>query len=466
VEYEAPPNGFRTFLIVLITQGISVLGNAMSFFAITVWLTQTLYPSLEQKPQLAMALTAVGLAFALPAILIAPIAGAWADRHDRRRTMLCMDVAAGVLTLGMACMLWAGSMSLWNLVAMLALTAVVGQFHGAALDTSYAMLVANEALPRANGMIQTMFSLSGILAPGLAATLVALPSLARQGRLPALLSVLFSRVSDGAPFVMVADSLTFFVAAGALAVVSIPSLTRADQDGGSGRTRRSMWADVKEGARYIVDRRPLLLLLGIFAASNLALGPLGTFSPMILKFKLAPDWMARGMTFETAMALLGTVRAVGGLAGGFLISTWGGLRKRRVYGVLVPLAVGGLTQAAFGLSSTLFMAAAVSALSAATFPIANAHSQSIWQHQTPREMQGRVFAVRRVIAQCTAPLSTAAAGWAAAKIDPGIALAILGAFVAALAIAQSFNPIMLRVEDKEWLDRMAAGKAALTNAGG
>ena len=57
--YQAPPNGWRTFLIVWATQSISVFGSALTGFAITVWLTTTMYPNPEQKPQLAWALSAL-----------------------------------------------------------------------------------------------------------------------------------------------------------------------------------------------------------------------------------------------------------------------------------------------------------------------------------------------------------------------------------------------------------------------
>lgn len=458
MEYEAPKNGFRTFLFVLATQGISVVGNIVGFFATTIWLTQILYPGPGQKAQLSMALSAVGLAFAVPAIVVAPVAGAGVDRHDRRRTMLYMDLAAGVVSLVMAWMMQKGLMNLWGLMVTLVLSAIIGQFHAAGLDTSYAMLVSNKMLPRANGMVQTVFALTGIVGPGIAAGLIALPSLASQGRVFPF-SGPVSQMASGVPLAFVVDAITFFIAAVALAVVRIPSPQRADLTNGA---KKSMWVDVREGARYIVDRRPLLMLLITFAAANFALGPLGVFYPLLMKFRLAADWTARGMTFETSMALVNSVRAIGGVAGGFVISAWGGLQKRRVLGVLVPLALAGAAHAALGLSGTLYFAAGASALAAAMIPLANAHSQSIWQHQTPREMQGRVFAVRRVIAQCTGPVSTAMAGWAGAVLDPGVVLAILGAFVAVLSLGQTLNPVIHKVEDKEWLDDMASKKAEST----
>ena len=76
-----------------------------------IWLTQTLYPRPEQKPQLSFALAAMGLAFALPTVFGAPLAGAWADRHDRKRTMMVMDFANGILSLIMCWLILSGSLS-------------------------------------------------------------------------------------------------------------------------------------------------------------------------------------------------------------------------------------------------------------------------------------------------------------------------------------------------------------------
>ena len=66
MTYQPPPNGWRTFLIVWATQSVSVFGSALTFFAITIWLTQTMYPLPEQKPELAIALSLVSLAGGLP----------------------------------------------------------------------------------------------------------------------------------------------------------------------------------------------------------------------------------------------------------------------------------------------------------------------------------------------------------------------------------------------------------------
>ena len=85
-------------------------------------------------------------------------------------------------------------------------------------------------------------------------------------------------------------------------------------------------------------------------------------------------------------------------------------------------------------------------------------AMTIWQTQTPRELQGRVFSVRRVIAQFSFPLGTALAGVFGGLFNPGIVIAIMGAVLAVFCIAQLFNPYLLQVEDKTFLDELAARK--------
>jgi MFS family permease len=459
MTYQAPPNGFRTFLIVWVTQSISVFGSALTFFSINIYLTQTLFPAPEQKPQLAAALSAISLAFALPVVFGAPIAGAWADRHDRKRTMMAMDFLNGLLSLVLVWLMLEQALQLWILILLTVLVSTVTAFHSSAFDTSYAMIVPEEQLPRANGMMQTIWSLSGILSPMIAAFIIALPELARQGKIPGPIGDRLAGLSDGAPLAIGIDAITFFMASATLIFLNIPSPKRTDLGGDGLKPKKSLWSDVKQGGLYIWHRRPLLWLLGTFTVANFVAGPMGVFQPLLVKFNLAVDWGSRGFTFETALATLATIASVGGVVGGVFISAWGGLKSRRVYGVLIPLIISGVAQIVLGLSSLLFLTAAMFFVMDAMIPIMNSHSQTIWQTQVPRELQGRVFSVRRLIAQCTWPLSTALAGWAGGLFNPGTVVAVLGAILAVFCVAQLFNPYLMRVEDKAWLDELAASQA-------
>ncbi len=455
-HYQAPPGGWRTFLIVWVTQSVSVIGSALTGFAITIWLTTVLYPDPAQKPQLAWALSALNLALAIPVVFGAPIAGAFADRHDRKRIMIAMDTANGLVSALTVFLIVTRQLNLFGLIAIGVLSSLITAFHSAAFDTSYAMLVPPEKLPRANGMMQTIWSLSGILAPSVAATLISLPALVRGGKLPAFAASL-GHIQDGAVLAIGVDGLTFFLAALAPLFLFIPSPRRADLVQAGGRAR-SMKADILEGAAYIWRRRSFLWLLGTFTVANLISGA-QVLLPLLLKFQLSADWTARGMTFETALAALTTTTGAAGVAGGLLISAWGGLKQKRVFGVLVPLLMNGIGTVLFGLSTGLIMACAALALCDMMVPVLNAHSQAIWQTQTPHELQGRVFSVRRLIAQFSWPASSFLMGLLASHYDPGRIISLMGLVLVVWCVANLFNPYLRRVEDREWIEARAKGKA-------
>lgn len=451
-HYIPPPNGWRTFLIVWVTQSVSVFGSALTIFALNIWLITTVFPAPEQKPDLAWALSLINIAFAIPIVFFAPISGAWADRHDRKTTMILCDVGNGVAASILLALIFTHQFNVPMLIVLVFVQAMITSFHNAAFDTSYAMLVPEEKLPRANGMMQTIFSLSGIVSPAIAATLIALPSLARQGSLPSLFAPL-GAIQDGAVLAVSVDALTFFAAAVVPIFLFIPSPTRTDLHTTTG-AKKSLWADVKEGALYIWHRRSFLWLLGTFTVANFSAGAF-VLMPLIVKFQLEVDRMARGFSIEAALALLNTAGSVGGVIGGVAISAWGGLKKNRVYGVLVPMIFAGIALMVTGASPWLFLTAASLALAQGLNPMLNAHSQAIWQTQVPRELQGRVFSVRRLIAQFSWPASTLIMGALASRFEPGVLMMALGLIFALAAASGLINPYLRRVEDKEWIEAQA-----------
>lgn len=458
--YQPPPNGWRTFVITWFTQSVSVFGSELTFFALSVWLMQTLYPRPDQKAELALALSLQALVSMITRLVAMPFAGAWADRHDRKRTMMAMDFANGIISGLLALLVVIQVLNLPILLVLMALHTIIAVYHNSAFDASYAMLVPEAKLGRANGMMMSIWSLSGILSPTLAAAIVALPALLRQNGQTGPIAAL----PDGTALAMGLDAISFFFAAVMLIFLRIPSPQRAELHSAGGRPQKTMWSDVKEGLRYILDRRPMLWLLGTFAVVNLLSSPVGVFQRLQLKFNLEPSWLAQGMSFEAALALMATVGSVGGLAGGLLISAWGGLKRKRVYGVIIPIMISGAATLGLGLSAGIYLAAVMILTSSAMMPIMNSHSQTIWQTQTPRELQGRVFSVRRVIAQFTTPIGAALAGILGGQFDPAFVIALSGALMLGFGAVQLFNPFLLRVEDKAWLDGMAAEHEAKRNS--
>ena len=216
MAYAPPQHGFRTFVIVWLAQSLSVIGSGMTGFALNVYLAPVLYSAPEQKAELALAFTLLNLGFTIPFVFGGPVAGAWADRHDRRLIMIITNTASGLTSLLTFILMLAGYLEVWMLVCIGILAAAGSTFHFAAFDASYAMLVPDRLLPRANG--------TRIISPALAAAIIALPSL-----LPRNLALFASlALKDGTALVIAIDAVTFLLCAVVLLIVQIPSPTRSD----------------------------------------------------------------------------------------------------------------------------------------------------------------------------------------------------------------------------------------------
>jgi hypothetical protein len=118
---------------------------------------------------------------------------------------------------------------------------------------------------------------------------------------------------------------------------------------------------------------------------------------------------------------------LGGLLGGLLLSAWGGPR-RKVHGVLLGMAFNSLFESVLlGLGQNVYIWTASAFLGMLFVPLLNGSNQAIWQAKVAPDVQGRVFATRRLIAQISTPLAMLAVGPLADKIfepamQPGGAL--------------------------------------------
>jgi hypothetical protein len=198
---------------------------------------------------------------------------------------------------------------------------------------------------------------------------------------------------------MIVDIVSFAFAIGALLFVHIP---QPEQSEAGREGQGSLWQESAYGFRYIFRRPSLLGLQLVFTGGNFFSG---------LAFTLmAPMILARTGNDELIFGSVQSAGAVGGVVGGLLMSAWGG-PKRRVLGVLGGWLLFGLLGAMLlgvGQGLTVWMVAGF--LGALFSPIINASNQAIWQAKVEPDVQGRVFAVRRLIAWLVMPIAQLLAG--------------------------------------------------------
>jgi MFS family permease len=281
------------------------------------------------------------------------------------------------------------ALEVWHLYGLAFISAIAGAFQWPAFSAATTMLVPKEHLGRAGGMTQIGEAVSQLLSPALA-------------------GVLF--VSIGLGGIILIDLFTFLVAVSTLLLVSIPEPVRAVPIPG---VKPSLWKEIRFGWDYIMARRGLLLLLLYFATVNFGFGftnPL--FVPLVLEISGPQE---AGLAFS--------VLGLGSVAGTLIMSAWGG-PKRRVYGVLGSGIWAGIAFFFHGVAPLLWVVAVAGFLFNLSMPIMAASSQALWQTKTAPNVQGRVFSVRRLIAQFTAPLGTLIAGplvdrWLQPAMEPG-----------------------------------------------
>ena len=448
VNLAPESRGWRTFLTLWASQSLSLLATNLAWFAVTIYFTAEVYAADSQRAQLALIVGALGLLTSLPQIALAPFAGSVTDRYSRRSIMLICDAASVVIALLITLLIWHGSVSVPLLLLGILLGRVASVFHESAFEASYAMLLPDAQLARANGMMQTTYSAGAIVAPALAAIIIALPGRFENG---------LWGLTNGTALVMGLDTLSFVVATLVLLLLRIPSPQERPEKG----QKADFWGDFNLGLNYITRRRPLLLLLLSITAINFSLAGVNLYETLLARFTLEADFVRRSLSFESGYAILTTVTSVGTLLGGLLISTWGGLKRQRLLGVFVPILLQTLAVTTMGLSHSLLLTSAALLVFGVCFPVTGAHLAAIWMSQVPREFQGRVFSVRRVLGQSSIPLSMVIFSLLSARFAPGPVVATLGAGALLVVIWAFFNPQIRRVEDRDYLDELASGGGKL-----
>jgi MFS family permease len=368
-QTEAHPKGMRTFLIIWLGELVSMIGSGLSGFAMSVWV----FNKTHQATPFAMTVLLANL----PRILLSPLAGSLADRWNRRWLMILADIGSALTTLAAVLVFFTGELQIWHIYILVALSSVCGAFQEPAYQASVTMLVPKKDLVRASGMMQLGQAISPLLTPLLA-------------------GVLF--VAIGLQGIFLIDFITFFFAIGALLIVHIPQPEAVEVQGHEGQ-HPSLWNDTRFGWHYLLQRPGLFGLLWYFALVNFLLNfAMVLLGPLVLSYSTA-----------SGLGIVQMAAGAGMLLGSIAVSVWNGPKKR------IPLVIGLLAFAALalaltGLRASLVITAVGIFLMLMAIPMASASSQAVFQGKVEPGVQGRVFAIRSLIAQSIMPLAYVLAG--------------------------------------------------------
>jgi MFS family permease len=357
-------SGWRRFLGLWAAQTASMTCGGLTVFALGIWICE--------RTGSATDFALLSVATMLPSVLALPLAGTLVDRWGPRRSLVAADLGGAVRGVVLALLFLAGVLAGWKLLAVLAAGALVTALHWPAYTSATTGLVDDARLPRAAAMMNLGYVGYQVLAPAIGAVLL---------------------VSIGLAGVLAIDVGSYVVAVLAILVLGVRrSVERPATPTGT------VWHELRI-ALLDVKRRGLLRLSVYVALTYLPGGLVVALStPLVLTF--ATPVMA---------GLVTSVFGLGMFAGGG-VSTW--LAKstngmRRLVRFDFAMAVG-MLMIGLGASTLLISVAGFVFLFGLTGHMSE--EQALWQTRVPAELQGRAFALRRMITWSLLPVSYALAG--------------------------------------------------------
>lgn len=203
----------------------------------------------------------------------------------------------------------------------------------------------------------------------------------------------------------------------------------------------SVWQEMTAEFQYVWSWRGLLFLFVALAAMRFFMAPAFSLIPLMVTEHFG------GGAFE--LAWLNSAHGFGFVTGGFLLSLWGGFKRKSVTALLglVGVGVGSLI---FGLvpSGAFGVAIAVMFVRTAMIPMMRSSVMTIFQTYVPPEMQGRVFTLLLSSISLMTPFGLALGGPVAERFGVPIVFVITGIGCLVVSLVWVLNPTILHLEDR------------------
>jgi MFS family permease len=353
VEPIAPARLGRSFRWLLAATTINNVGDGVAISA-----GPLLVASLTRDPLLvSMAL----LSEYLPVLLFGVLGGAAADRFDRVRMVVAVNMARAAVLAVLVATIVTGTVNIAVVLVALFVLGTAETFADSASSTLVPGLVARKDLGIANARMQGAFLLTNqLLTPPIGAFLFA--------------------VGMALPF---ATNAACFVL-GALLVSRVVTSTKAELQL---RERPGLRAEMVEGIRWLVAHPPMRTLALTIFAFNVTYGAAWSVLVLYAVDRLGMD--------EVGFGLLTTAIAVGGVVG---IVAYGALERR--FSLADIMRVGLLIETVTHLSLALTTSPAIALATLVVFGahafVWNTTSTVVRQRAVPDELLGRVTGVYRV----------------------------------------------------------------------
>lgn len=420
---------YRNYRLFFAGQIISLTGTWMTNVAVS-WLAYRLTGS-------AMLLGVVGFSGQILIFLLAPVAGIFVDRWDRRRLLIATQTLSMLQSFALAALTLSGRVDITALIALCVAQGCINAFDMPCRQAfAVEMIDKKEDLGNAIALNSSMVNVARLLGPSIGGIVIA---------------------AAGEGWCFLIDGASFSAVIGALAAMRVPE--RPARDGAEAGALRQM----REGWNYAFGFAPIRSILLLMALVSL------TGFPFMVLVPVFTAEILRGGPHT--LGFLMTASGGGALLGALWLAT-----RRTVLGLerAIPLAAGilGAGLVLFCFARTLWLSMALMLLTGFGFIIQIASSNTILQTIVEDDKRGRVMSLFTMAFLGAAPFGSLLAGGLAEVFGVsntfafGGACCILGAlwFARELpALRKAVRPIYVKMGI---LPELAAGvKSAVEPAG-
>lgn len=326
----------------------------MQIFALGILVVQI--AAREGAPELApFYLGLMGLARAVPGIALTLLAGAVADRVDRRRLLVITQSTMALTSAVLAVVAYAGAATIPIVLIASVIQSAAFAFDNPARQSMVPRLVPLPMLPSAIGMQSAAFNGASIIGPLLAGLLF---------------------IPIGIPGLLAVNAVSFAVIIGALALMRpVPPLTSRSV---------SLLASILLGARYVRKNPTLVWILVVSGTVFSTVGPMGALLPAV-----AGESLYNGVSW---LSLLLTALGLGAFIGAVFVMNVG--RFRRLGRMFVAGAVvNGMGLVAFAVTSEPVVSLLVAFVIGLSGTLMAGMGNNILQATTADVYRGRIMSL-------------------------------------------------------------------------
>jgi MFS family permease len=386
----------RNYRLFFAGEAISMVGTWMQA-VVQGWLVYKLSSS-------AFWLGAIAFCTQFSAFLVSPIAGVTADRIDRRKILMLVELAGMMQAFLLAILFLTGHIALWQIALLASVLGVCNSFE---IITRHSFAV--DIVGKAD--LTSAISLNSIIING------------SRVAGPALAGLLIAWMNEGWCFLL--NSLSY------LATLFSLRAMRLERKGQATATTGARWfGHFADAIRYLRGVPGITRLMAVSTLVSFVGFPTGNLMPVFARDVLQGD--ATTLAWLTGMAGLGAV------SGALLLSAWHGrpqasgrIRSTLTFSVFMV----GVALLTLGLSRTLSLSMIACLLMGffmmGAMPLINTRIQRL----VDDSMRGRVLSVYTMTFLGATPIGSLLQGWAADHFGAGRVTATAGCVFMAVSIA-------------------------------